>query len=284
MRLDLFKKFNYWRVIEPIILGSLVNILVNYIFNPSNPDFIWDEFFNAWIFALIVTETNRKIDKALEKKYKWTNDFNKRFYLHLIYLSLSLLFFINVIGNIYLWIKGEGLHTLKEITIINLSVFVIALLLTLLKWTSHFYRNWRKTEVALQYSTEKINTLKSAIIQKPQFIELRKANELFKINTDEIQFAKSEFGVIWVYYQMYQKAIFHGTLGKLEAQLPKSKFFRVNRNIIINKTMIISLSSSTYGKVLLKVKDYISKNDEITVSRPKASSFRKWYNSNSTTN
>ncbi len=76
----LLNKTNYWRIIEPIILGSAANIVVNYIFDPKNPDFVLNEFFVAFLFAFIVTEVNRKISMTLEDRFSWTHHFSKRFF------------------------------------------------------------------------------------------------------------------------------------------------------------------------------------------------------------
>ncbi len=275
------KNIDYWRVLEPIILGTIANITINYIFDPKNPDFVLDEFLFAFVFATIVTEINHKINTRLDKKYSWTHNLGKRFSLHLAYLTITLLFLLNVIGNLYLWIIGDGFHTLREILIINLSVFVIALFLTFLKWSIHFYQNWRSTEHHLNDYTQKFDDLKSEIIKSEQMIELQKGNSLYKINASDIIYAKIEHGIVWVYFDKTNKGVFHGTLNNLKQLLPDYLFYQVNRNIVIHKDGILAISSSTYGKIDVELKEEVLGNSLVTVSRPKASSFRKWYNSNS---
>lgn len=282
LRLFFIKNINYWRVIEPIILGSTANILINYIFSPNNPDLILEEFIVAFIFAIIVTEINYKIDIFLDKSFSWTHNFGKRFGYHLVYLSVFLLFLLNVIGNLYLWILGDGFHTFKEILVINLCVFIIALFLTILKWAIHFYQNWRKAEYFLNDSTQKLHNLKSEINKSTQIIELQRGSSFYKINIDDIKYAKIEHGVVWVYFDDINKAVFQSTLNNLMQLLPEYLFFQVTRNIIIHRESILSISSSTYGKIDVKLKGEAFEKTIITVSRPKASSFRKWYNSNST--
>lgn len=279
--MDVLKTIKIWRIIEPILLGTLVNIIINYIFNPKNPDFILNEFMVAWLFAVPITEINHKIDTSLEKKIKWSTNFKKRFSYHLAYLSLSLFFILNVIGSIYIWIIGDSFHTWEELLLINLITFLIAIILTLINWTSHFYSSWIETENKLHISSEKFDELKSKLSPEPQLIELLKGNDLYKIDVNQIQIARSEFGIIWIYFGNKNKGVFNGTLNKLEKLLPERLFFRAARNIIIHRASILALSPSTYGKVDLKVKDRIINDCYITVSRPKASSFRKWFNSNS---
>ena len=281
LRLCFIKRINYWRVIEPIILGSTANILVNYIFKPNAPYFILEEFIFAFVFAIIVTEINHKINISLDKKFSWTQNFSKRFRYHLAYLSLFLLFILNVIGNLYLWILGDGFYTFKEMLVINLSVFIIALFLTILKWAIHFYQNWRKTEYFLKDSTQKLHNLKSEIDKSTQLIELQRGSSFFKINLVDIKYAKIEHGVVWVYFEDTNKAVFQGTLNNLMQLLPEYLFFQLTRNLITHRERIFSISSSTYGKIDVKLKGDVFEQTVIIVSRPKAASFRKWFNSNS---
>ena len=283
-KMSFFKNINYWRIIEPIMLGTIANIVINYIFDPNNPDFIIKEFIVAIVFATMVTEVSRKIDIVLEKQFSWTHSFKKRFIYHLTYLTVFLVVLLDVLGNIYMWIIGEGFHTLKELLIINISVFILALLLTILKWSIHFYQNWRKAENYLNDSTSQLNALKHEIDKSAQHIELLKGNDVYKINTDDVKYAKIEYDTVWVYFETDSKAIFQGTLNGLIELLPSYLFFRVTRNVILHKDVIIAIASSTYGKIDLKLKEDIFGKTTLTVSRPKASSFRKWYYSTSPIN
>jgi hypothetical protein len=273
---------NYWRIIEPFILGSIANIAINFFFNPGNPDFLLEEFFVAFIFALVITEINRAIDSYLERKINWVRNFRKRFVLHLIYLSLSLLFVVNFFGNIYIWISGDSFHSWDELIIINSLTLFFALLLTFVKWLLHFYKNWKKASTDLNNSVKEFNELKHNLKVTSRKIELIKGNSFLNINVTQIKFIKGEHSIVWVYFDD-KKAIFKGTLNALFKLLPQSLFFQANRNIIIHRESILSLTPSTYGKIHLKTKKDLDE-DVITVSRPKASSFRTWYYSNSTVN
>lgn len=274
-------KTNYWRIIEPFLLGFAANILINYVFDPNNPDFRWEEFLIAWLFAVPITELNRKVDLHLERKISWTTNFFRRFMVHLAYLMLTLLFIINVVGNIYTWLIGDSFYNWKELLLINSITFIVALLLTLLKWTSHFYKNWQKTESHLKNSNQKFEELKSNLNKEVDVIQLRKGNRLYNIRIKQIQFAKSKFGIIWVYTENATKGVFNGSLTELEALLPKHLFFRASRNAIVRRDTIVSLVPSTYGKILLQINESVPEKGSIVVSRPKAARFRKWYNSNS---
>lgn len=267
-----------WRILEPILLGSIANIVINFIFNPASPDFILKEFLIAIVFATILTEINRFIDLRLERKHSWAKNLGKRFFYQLTYLTVSLIVVINVIGNIYIWLIGDGFYSLRELLIINLCVFVVALLLTFFKWSVHFYKNWINAEHNLTDSTKELNKLKSEFEKGSNQIELQKGNGLLQLNAEDINFVKSDLGVVWVYYD-HSKAVFNGPLLGLMEMLPNHLFFHATRNTIIRQEMILSISPSTYGKIDLKLKDMVDGNCSITISRLKAASFRKWRNS-----
>ncbi len=179
---------------------------------------------------------------------------------------------------------GDGFHTWHELLIINLSVFFIALLLTTLKWGVHFYQNWKLTESHLKDSNHKLSYVKSEIDKSTKQIDLIRGNAIFKVDITKVNYAKTEQGVVWVVYSSNKKGVFMGTLQSLNELLPKHLFFQATRNQIIHKNIIRAISSSTYGKIEVQLTDSISDEDIITVSRPKAASFRKWYHSTSTPN
>lgn len=273
-----FVKEIFWRLMEPIILGSLANMIINYVFDPDDPDFIFSEFLAAWILCIPITELNRLIDHRLERRFSWTRDFKHRFLYHLFYLTLSLAIILNLVGNIYVYLRGDSFYSLKETAIINAVTFALSLVLTASKWTVSFYKRWRTTEIDLHDSVKELDELKSVVNQHSKRIELQRGKSRFKIAAQDLRVAKSEFGIVRVSCAGDDTGIFSGTLSELAALLPEDLFFVVGRNVLIHKEMIKSVSSSTFGKVLLTTHE----NEELMVSRQKASSFRKWFNSGST--
>ena len=272
------------RIIEPILLGSIANILINYIFDPSNPDFIWKEFLVAWCLAVPLTELNRYIDRVLERKLNWTENPVKRFFSHLFYLVLALLLSVDILGGIYTWLAYNSFYSWSELLLINMVTLTVAILLTTLRWTTDFHKRWKTAEHNFHDSSQKLNSLSSEINKASTLIEIQRGNTKHKVEPKNIQLAKSEFGIVRVHLKNDQNGLFQGSLNKLDSLLPEYLFFNAARNIIIHRDTIVSISSSSYGKILLKIKENILSDDTIIVSRPKAASFRKWHNSNSISN
>ncbi len=67
------------------------------------------------------------------------------------------------------------------------------------------------------------------------------------------------------------------TLEEAEAQLDPQRFLRVNRQYIINATAVEKLSVWFLGKMRIFLKGY--PDEEITVSKEKASSVKRWLDS-----
>ncbi len=272
-------KIDFWRFLEPLFLGCIANILINFIFKPNNPDFILQEFVTAIAFSILVTEINRFIDGKLEHRIPWTRQLGKRFVYQLSFLTLTLLVILNGVGNLYIWLIGDDFYSIKELVIINLSVFLVALLLTLIKWAVHFYKNWKNAEHELDSSKETLNKIKVELDKSDTYVELQRGNENLRVSIADVIHAETQNGVVWVYYQV-TRAVYPGTLDSLTSHLPKHQFFLASRNAVVNKDSIVSISPSTYGKIDIGLMSPLEEH-QITVSRLKAAQFRKWYHSSS---
>ena len=95
---------------------------------------------------------------------------------------------------------------------------------------------------------------------------------------------KSQFGIVKVFMANDDWYVFEGTLTKLDPLLPEHLFFRATRNIIVHRQQILSISSASFGKILVKIKEPQTDDLAVFVSRLKAAAFRKWYHSSSPTN
>jgi len=196
-------------------------------------------------------------------------------------LLLSLVILLNVLGNAYLWIAGLGFFKWSEVLIINMVTILVAMFLTILNWAIYFYQRWTKAESAVKDSETKISRLKSQLSKSSDLVELQKGTAKFRIEASNIRLAIHHFGFVKVYTDKNEQRIFNGSLAELRDKLPEHLFFQATRNTIVHKDTIISVAPSTYGKLDLTIKESTAKNSGLVVSRLKAASFRKWYNSTS---
>lgn len=265
------------RILEPILLGCLANLIVSILFNPHSVEFSFQEFAIACLLSLPITELNRYIDHRLEK-ISWTSYPRKRFATHLMLISIWLLILLNALGNLYMWITNQGSFSWKEVLIINTVTLCLAILLTALGWGIHFYTRWVQAETKASETERIAGELKQKLTQSTQAIEVRKGTTKSKVEAQAISMAKIQSGVVRIYSKAGEGSIYPGTLSELMAQLPQHLFFQVSRDVILHRDVVKSISSSTFGKIQLVLSEGENQST-VTVSRPKAASFRKWYNS-----
>jgi hypothetical protein len=271
------------RVIEPIALGAAANVLATYMLKPVNPQFDWVDFVVACTLMIPVTEFNRYLDRSLEQRYTWAQQPFKRVLLHFIYLALTLILLLNALGNLYLAISGQSFFTWRELLLINGATFVVAILLVFLNWMLHFYNQWRSTSLALQDSSQKIRSLQQDMARGNQVVEFQKGQQKLQVEPGTIRLVTIEGGVVRAWLENGQSTLYPGTLRELAALLPEYLFFSATRDVIIHREVIQSMSSSSYGKIEVVIKNSTG-TEHITISRLKAAAFRKWYYSSSTTN
>jgi hypothetical protein len=269
------------RILEPIFLGSLSNIIVNFIFNPQSFTFSLDEFAVAVILSIPLTELNWYIDRKLERKISWIERPQQRFGIHLLLISSGLLISLNVLGNTYMWITQQGFFSWKEIVVINLVTLCLAILLTVINWLFHFYFRWKSAEVNTQSAFRMVDDLRQKVVLGNQYIELQKGTSRIKVESKIICVARIEFGTVRVYSNKGVAGIFAGTLSQLYALLPGHLYFQVTRDTILHRDLIRTITSSTFGKIELTIDESIDAPTSYTVSRTRASAFRRWFNSNS---
>ncbi|WP_298753957.1 LytTR family transcriptional regulator DNA-binding domain-containing protein [uncultured Psychroserpens sp.] len=267
------------RILEPLILGILANILINLCFNPKHPDFIFKEFLVAIVFATIITELTRYVSNKLDKKLNWSSNFKLHLLLNFIVLSALLLLIINGIGNLYIYFSGDTFHTLDETLLINLIVLSIVLISSLIKWCFFLYNKWVLINKKLNNNLNENLKLKSLIVKSSKEIELVKGNFIIHAPVSKIRYAIIESGVINVYNTNKKLGSFNGSLTYLESQLPECDFFKLSRHLITHKEGIKKIRSSTYGKIEIELNNELIDHTIVTVSRLKAAKFRQWYSS-----
>ena len=278
----MYQRISYPRLLQPVLLGTIANILINYVFDPSNPDFLWDEFLVAIMLAIPLTEMNHFIDLRLEKNHDWLHSFKKRLSLHLLMLLGATVLAINILGNLYIYLKGDDFYSLKETIIINVAAFIIAVFLTGMSWMTFYYKRWKETEFNLQQSNKRLSDMENTLKESELSIQLSKGSKKIIIPAKEIISANITHGIVRVQTKINGSAIYPGSLAELNQQLPNSLFFLANRSTILHRDAILAFTSSSYGKIAIELKNTTDLLKDTTVSRQKAAAFRKWFNTTST--
>lgn len=270
------------RILEPVLLGCISNVIVNILFNPGNFHWVPAEFIVACLLAALITELNHYIDRRLDKKMSWVEAPLKRLITHFLLITVCLLIVLNVIGSIYMWSTGSGFFSRDELVIINSVVFTLAVILTAVKWSFQFYSRWIGAEARALKAASDTEALLVNLGKSAGAIEMQQGTARVLIKTQSIRMARLEFGTVRVYTADSETLVYPGTLSQLNNLLPDHLFFQASRDTIVHREVIKQISSSTFGKVLVTI--HVSQDRELTISRPKAATFRKWLNSNSPLN
>ena len=100
---------------------------------------------------------------------------------------------------------------------------------------------------------------------------------LIPINTSEIAYFYSEESVTFLVKHDKKSFILNETLDNLEKQLDPKVFFRANRKFILSASSIKKVEPYFNQKLIVIVEPQI--DQEITISKIKASIFKNWLNS-----
>lgn len=103
-----------------------------------------------------------------------------------------------------------------------------------------------------------------------QRISIRNGHVFNVIPVDQIDFFRSEDGIVFL-YQGGHRHVIESTLIQLEEQLDPSSFFRVHRNSIVNLDRIIKIVPWGQGQLAISFSD----GDRVFVSRRHIDEFRR---------
>ena len=136
-----------------------------------------------------------------------------------------------------------------------------------------FKKNTRNTK-----GTSDINSLikllkKEKPIYKTRFL-LKSGAKMTPITVDEIAYFRSEDKLSYIYSHKGLKYLTDNTLDELEKVLDPTKYFRANRQFLISIESLENVHTYFNGKLKIDLKP--KPNDDVLVSREKATEFKHW--------
>ncbi|XLS28837.1 LytR/AlgR family response regulator transcription factor [Flavobacteriaceae bacterium M23B6Z8] len=99
-------------------------------------------------------------------------------------------------------------------------------------------------------------------------------NQYNTFNVKDITFFKSEKGLIYLNTSKGQQYPIEYSLDQLEEILDPVQFFRINRQYIVSVEAVSEIHSYFNSRLLLKLSQ--KTEDQVIVSRERATSFKKW--------
>jgi DNA-binding LytR/AlgR family response regulator len=116
---------------------------------------------------------------------------------------------------------------------------------------------------------------KDAVVYKQRFL-VKLGQKLISVPTSEIAFFNASDKVVYLYNKENKRFIIDSTLDELEGMLDPLQFYRINRQYLANLNAIDTISTYFNGKLKLHLKPSVE--EEVLVSRERATEFKNWLN------
>ncbi|AXT52144.1 hypothetical protein D1818_15335 [Aquimarina sp. BL5] len=262
-------KTNFSDVKLFLILIPFINI-INYYLTYSN---IKADWFLALTFSIdtlqgyIAWYGIRHTIGFLDQKIPYHKSLTRRIIFQIITTLLIALVIIISLTELLSWLargKSAPIHFYtQDIFIIGIWIFVINGIYI----GAYFYDQWKNTEIKYKQDHR----------SRSEGIMVNHGNKKLKLIFDQIAGFHIDGDYTAVFTNNSKKYYLDQSLNTLENQLPKINFFRLNRQFIINKDMVKGFKRIENGKILVLISPEYNFPSEITVSRTKASNFKKWF-------
>ncbi|MEQ9403938.1 MAG: LytTR family DNA-binding domain-containing protein [Cyclobacteriaceae bacterium] len=250
----------------------LINIILDYKYQRSLVSLSFEETLNAIIASLILLEGMRWMTRILDRKISWAEGVWKRLGIQ---LGLHLVFIVVVLNvlliSITFLIYG-GFYELGDLLVINISVVSLTFFFTVIDTGIYFFDNWRMASKGSELGAEEAN--------KPVHLTVGKSRYL--LEQEKINYAMSKSGLVIIATNEQRKLPYSHSLDTLMMKLSDSRFFRANRQIVLNHSFVNRITPLDYGKILVELRCEEVECPEVIISRTRAASFRKWLKSHTT--
>ncbi len=247
-------------VLIPLIAGF------NYYLTYTNIRF--NAFF-AITFTLDVTQGYiaiwgvRTLILYLDRVYPYEKGILRRIILQTITTTFLGLLIISVLTELTSLIaRGELVNRnfyTNALFIISIWFFVVNGIYVML----HFYHKWRGFQ-------EQERLIKEGL-------RVKVGNKDIRLLMDDILGVKVEGEYIVIVDQKKNKYYLDDSLNDMEKKLPPSYFFRLNRQFILHRQAITGFNRLDHGKISAILSISSDFPDQITVSREKAATFKRWF-------
>jgi hypothetical protein len=131
----------------------------------------------------------------------------------------------------------------------------------------HYYREWQRTE--------QLRTAEKTV--RAEGVRVRSGRQDLLISFDHIQGFYVDGDYTVVITDQARKHLMEQSLDKLEQSVPAELFFRLNRQIILNRQVIKGFRRIENGKLSLLIHHSEQFPETLQVSRTKAPAFKVWF-------
>ncbi|MEP2669773.1 MAG: LytTR family DNA-binding domain-containing protein [Cyclobacteriaceae bacterium] len=269
----------YWRWISIVLLGVALNYVVNKVLDlryGSRSSFDPEEIFMAILFSFIILEGSRWIREKLHTSTQYIARLPLSLFTYPVIFSY-ITFVILVIGNLVnIYFYGGANQSDENFIVLLLTLFFTFPVLAI----DYLWKYKAQLDEVNEQLLNKQEELRQFRKDNQSKIVIEASHGMHKmlVTPDQILMIYREHTIVYLVNRDIKKLVCNLSLDALETLLPSNGFCRANRQFILTPDVIQSIKSGSYGKIELQL---IAENNipfTVTVSRPSASSFRRWLN------
>jgi LytTr DNA-binding domain len=236
----------------------------------------------AILVTFLIWELNRFFIFRFDKKYSWVDHSFPRALIQgatCFGLSSLIVLMVTFVYNTYL-AQRHPLFNIEIVFMTDIPMAGMFLLVMHLLYTGMWLRVYHQRVVeGLQ---ERISSLENATAHNANLSSGRSLRSLLvnqgkaqvPLNLEEIAYLSVAGDLCVIRNLQGQSFTIDQTLEQLEESLPRSEFFRINRQIITHRQAIRKVETDGSGRLLLQLNPAFS--EEVSVSRKKANTFKDW--------
>ncbi|TAH20087.1 MAG: LytTR family transcriptional regulator [Cytophagales bacterium] len=256
--IPLISAFNYYLTYPNIQLNSF--LLLTFTIDTLQGYLAW------WVMRAIII--------YLDEKIPYTGSFSKRMIIQLLstlIIGLGVIFFTTELVS---WVaRGKSANS----NFYSFDIFIISIwfwVLNAIYIGIYFYRQWEILQIQKQEETElktlaETQTFTGFVVKTGNQSKLIQPNEIlmFVVETDYVMLTDNQM----------KKYVLDWSLDKIEKQISKNNFFRLNRQCIVSRQVVKGFKRLENGKLQAELNFPTVSDIELTISRTKAPAFRAWF-------
>lgn len=254
-----------------LVLAILIAHYISYQKLPFlDPDYSFPlkSFIIVSIFGLVICETNTFIYSWLNKKKPFYEKVGTRLvWQYGLTLGSTLIVFTLLYSLINILIFGQSFDFFTFSFYLGLCLFISAFEATIYT-AKELYKSFRKQK----------NLFNTKVEEQNGIFQFKVTTRTYNLRYPEIAYLHSSGGIVILHGKSGKKYITNFTSFNEISPLPTSQFFRVNRQLIINRQIVKSFETTKNRKNKLYLQEaFMNGFEEIIISRYKFADFKRWF-------
>ena len=215
----------------------------------------------------------RRVILWLDVHYSWLVFPIKRLIFQLISTTVVGIGVISLLTEIdYAWLRQRPIEKSGFYSFDLLIIFIWTLVINGIYVSLFFYQLYREK---LRSSTpEAVKTESTGSATSYIIVKLGKQD--IRLEWDEMLLFYIEQQTVLLLTTSQKKYVIDFSLDSLETQLDSKRFFRANRQCILTRSAVKSITKEEEGKLLVNLREGTGVLDPIRISRLRAPAFKKW--------